>query len=216
VRAAELEQQALSQLRVGDLVGAHRSLVALLHHRPDDRALSRRIQQVEALLQQRKVPEPAVSASEPLTQAYQCIRDGHLAQGLRLLRVAIERDPSNERLRQLALEVARRLQSQGLAAAVPRMPTPPVPAADPVPAAWSAKSPQPITEPTLPSAAPVLAPTAVPARAPAQNPVNLGKPVETRVRVAHPEPRTPRSRVALLETLLLRISQRRRLASQTN
>jgi hypothetical protein len=105
---AALEQQALEELRRGDLKGAHRTLSVLLQHRPDDVALQRRIQQVEHLVQQR---ESRIQA-EPLRYAHAYIQAGRLAEGLQLLRSALARDPQNQRLRELALEVARRLKDQ--------------------------------------------------------------------------------------------------------
>ena len=105
---AALEQQALEELRRGDLRAAHRTLSILLQHRPDDVALQRRIQQVEHLVQQRE----ARIQAEPLRYAHAYIQAGRLAEGLQLLRSALARDPQNQRLRELALEVARRLKDQ--------------------------------------------------------------------------------------------------------
>ncbi len=106
-----LEKGALEQLRRGDLRGAFGTLTILLRHRPNDGALQRRIQQVEALIRQREDAQHRIQA-EPLRYAHAYIQAGRLAEGLQLLRAALSRDPNNARLRELALEVARRLRTQ--------------------------------------------------------------------------------------------------------
>ncbi|MCA9555696.1 MAG: tetratricopeptide repeat protein, partial [Myxococcales bacterium] len=108
---ADLEQQALEQLRRGDLRAAHQTLAVLLRHRPADVALRRRIQQVESLIRQREETQARIQA-EPLRYAHAYIQAGRLAEGLQLLRAALARDPNNERLRTLALQVARKLREQ--------------------------------------------------------------------------------------------------------
>ena len=50
-RQAALEQQALEQLRKGELNEAHTTLRALLELRPTDQALKHRLQQVEQLIE---------------------------------------------------------------------------------------------------------------------------------------------------------------------
>ncbi len=106
-----LEQQALEELRRGDLRGAHRTLNTLLQFRPSDAALRRRITQVEQLVRQREDAQARIQA-EPLRYAHAYIQAGRLAEGLQLLRAALARDPNNARLRELALQVARRLREQ--------------------------------------------------------------------------------------------------------
>ncbi|MCK6545668.1 hypothetical protein L6R52_07345, partial [Myxococcota bacterium] len=109
--ASKLEQQALELLKRGDLPGAHQTLTALLQLRPNDQGLRARIKQVESILQQRAESQARIQA-EPLRYAHAYIQAGRLAEGLQLLRGALAKDPSNQRLRELALEVARRLQAQ--------------------------------------------------------------------------------------------------------
>lgn len=108
---AALEQQALEQLRRGDLRSAHGTLKLLAQLRPGDPGIRRRIAQVEQLVHQRDEAQNRIQA-EPLRYAHAYIKAGRLAEGLQLLRSALAKDPHNERLRDLALEVARRLRKQ--------------------------------------------------------------------------------------------------------
>src|SRR5689334_20821930 len=102
--ASKLEHQALELLKRGDLAGAYDTLNALLQLRPNDQALRSRIRQVETIIQQRNESQARVQA-EPLRYAHAYIQAGRLAEGLQLLRGALARDPSNQKLRELALEV---------------------------------------------------------------------------------------------------------------
>ena len=146
-KQAVLEQHALEQLRRGDLRSAHQTLSTLLRYRPNDSQLRNRIQQVEHLVRQREEAQARIQA-EPLRYAHAYIQAGRLVEGLKLLRAALAKDPSNQRLRDLALEVAARLRKQAEApvrAEVPRM---------------SSELPRAVTD--IPRAATAL-PTAAPA-----------------------------------------------------
>ena len=107
---AALERQALEQLRRGDLRGAHGTLGVLAQLRPGDQRLQRRLKQVAELIAKRNEARERMRA-EPLRYAHAYIKAGRLQEGLRLLRAALARDPENERLRTLALQVARRLKA---------------------------------------------------------------------------------------------------------
>ncbi len=113
-----LEQHALEQLRRGDLRSAHQTLSTLLRYRPNDAQLRNRIQQVEHLVKQREEAQARIQA-EPLRYAHAYIQAGRLVEGLKLLRAALAKDPGNQRLRDLALEVAGRLRQQAEASGRP-------------------------------------------------------------------------------------------------
>jgi hypothetical protein len=131
---SKLEHLALDLLKRGDLPGAHRTLLELAQLRPNDQALRGRITQVEAIIAQRQESQQRIQA-EPLRYALAYLKAGRLAEGLQLLRDALARDPTNVKLRELALEVARKLQAQVATRAGP-IPTPApqmaLPGADPM------------------------------------------------------------------------------------
>lgn len=108
---AALERQALDQLRRGDLRGARGTLGVLSELRPADDRVTRRLAQVEALIDKRESARARI-ASEPLRFAHAYIKSGRLEEGLKLLRAALAQDPGNARLRELALQVARRLKQR--------------------------------------------------------------------------------------------------------
>lgn len=107
---AALEREALDQLRRGDLRGAYGTLTLLCELRPDDPELKRRRSQVQVLLERRSETRARMEA-EPLRFAHAYIKAGRMGEGLRLLRAALARDPDNARLRDLALQVAKRLRA---------------------------------------------------------------------------------------------------------
>ncbi|MEO1233160.1 MAG: tetratricopeptide repeat protein [Myxococcota bacterium] len=111
-----LEREALEQIRRGDLRGARGTLAMLCQLRPSDPQIRRRLSQVEDLIQRRELAKQRV-ASEPLRYAHAYIKAGRLQDGLKLLRAALAKDPNNARLRELALQVARRLREDAEARA---------------------------------------------------------------------------------------------------
>ena len=123
-KQAVLEQHALEQLRRGDLRAAHQTLSTLLRYRPNDSQLRNRIQQVEHLVRQREEAQARIQA-EPLRYAHAYIQAGRLVEGLKLLRAALAKDPGNQRLRDLALDVAARLRRQAEAPNGSRLPAAP-------------------------------------------------------------------------------------------
>jgi hypothetical protein len=131
---SKLELKALDLLKQGDLSGAHRALLEILSIRPNDQALKNRIAQVEHIMAQRQQSQQKMH-QEPLRYAVAYIKAGRLTEGLQLLRDALARDPTNVKLRELALEVARKLQSEVAARPGP-IPTPApqmqLPGADPL------------------------------------------------------------------------------------
>ncbi len=159
-KQAVLEQRALEQLRRGDLRAAHQTLSTLCRLRPDDSQLRNRILQVEQLVRQREEAQVRIQA-EPLRYAHAYIQAGRLVEGLKLLRAALAKDPANQRLRELALEVAARLRKQveepgrlrsaELPYGAPMPPPSPVPSPPPPPILPpSARSPIPAAPSTLP------------------------------------------------------------------
>lgn len=107
-----MERQALEQLRKGDLRAARGTLSILAKLRPDDEKLRRRLDQVTELIEKRRDAHDKMQ-SEPLRYAHAYIKAGRLEEGLRLLRAAIVKDPDNDRLRTLAVQVARRIKASG-------------------------------------------------------------------------------------------------------
>ncbi|MEO1334307.1 MAG: hypothetical protein AAFV29_01630, partial [Myxococcota bacterium] len=156
-KQAVLEQHALEQLRRGDLRAAHQTLSTLLRYRPNDSQLRNRILQVEHLVKQREEAQARIQA-EPLRYAHTYIQAGRLVEGLKLLRAALAKDPSNQRLRELALDVAARLRSQTDEPSK-RPPTMAKPASSP---ADALVLPAPEPEPMLVEPEPMLPPAATP------------------------------------------------------
>ncbi len=117
---ADLERQALEQLRAGDLRGARGTVLVLLQHRPDDERWRGRLTQIEEHLRRQLSVQKSIK-EDPVRFAQTYIRAGRLAEGLQLLRNALAKDPSNDAVRELALDVARQLRDarQGIAADAP-------------------------------------------------------------------------------------------------
>lgn len=109
--AAQLEREALDLIREGDLEGARDALTMLLQKRPDDRKLRQRIAQIDAHLAKRGEVERKVR-DEPERFAKAYIMAGRWGEALQLLRQDMTLDPKNERLRDLALSLARRIRAQ--------------------------------------------------------------------------------------------------------
>ena len=105
----ELERDALLRLREGDLHGAYRVLSILATRRPADDQLRQRIRQIEALIARQSDAQPRMAA-EPLRYAHAYIKAGRLEEGLRFLHQALNQDPSNDRVRDLARQVSERIQ----------------------------------------------------------------------------------------------------------
>lgn len=188
---AALERQALEQLRRGDLRGARGTLTMVAQLRPDDVRIRRRLEQVDALIAKREDARTRMEA-EPLQYAHAYIKAGRLEEGLRLLRAALAKDPENARLRELALEVARRIKR------------------DEVP--WS--SPASPSEPAGEERRPLSAgrPGSFAAKGPARSPTGaaFGSPD----RPAASDLGTGPGRAASLEQVLARVRTRRRAPSR--
>jgi tetratricopeptide (TPR) repeat protein len=123
VDAAELERRALEELRKNDLDGARGTLTALLQLRPRDQRLRERIAQIDRHIAKRNEMQAQIRA-DPLRYAKAYIQAGRLAEGLQLLRQVLAQDPDNHPVRELALDVARRLRQAGQSTGVPEPATP--------------------------------------------------------------------------------------------
>ena len=121
--AAELERRALEELRKNDLDGARGTLTALLQLRPRDQRLRERIAQIDRHIAKRNEMQAQIRA-DPLRYAKAYIQAGRLAEGLQLLRQVLAQDPDNHPVRELALDVARRLRQAGQSTGVPEPATP--------------------------------------------------------------------------------------------
>ncbi|MBX2813811.1 MAG: hypothetical protein KTR25_18480 [Myxococcales bacterium] len=107
----ELEREALKRLRAGDLQGAHDALTDLELRRPQDSRLRQRIEQIEQLLA-RQIEVHTKMLQEPLRYAHAYIKSGRLKDGLKFLKMAAAKYPSNGRIQQLAQQIEAKLHQQ--------------------------------------------------------------------------------------------------------